>query len=154
MTALVLLVITLGRVFMPVPPPAPPLSHTIAAPRWDLPARMILATGLVIVLTATASSLGPHLTGLLTPFPLYVSLLASFAQHLAGADEAVRVLRGLLSGLYAFVVFFGVLALGLNSLGISLSFLLALVGTLAIQLYMLHRTRREQTAATLSSETL
>src|SRR5262249_38775834 len=84
-------------------------SHSAAVttpPRWDLPLRMVLATGIVLLLSESASALGPRLTGLLTPFPLYVSILAAFAHHLYGAAEAVRVLRGLIGGLFAFAVFF------------------------------------------------
>src|SRR5262249_34864033 len=40
--------------------------HT-AIPSWDLSARMILATGLVLLLTGIASALGPRLTAISPP---------------------------------------------------------------------------------------
>jgi hypothetical protein len=56
-------------------------------PRWDLPARMAVATG-VVLLTGLAPTLGPRLTGLLTVFPLYAATLAVFAvRPPGGADE-------------------------------------------------------------------
>ena len=55
-----------------------------APPRWDLPARMVVGTVIVVVLTAVASSLGPHTSGLVATFPVYVSVLVVFAQRQEG----------------------------------------------------------------------
>ena len=54
--------------------PAPP-------PAWDIPARMVVATALVLVLTAAAAALGPRLSGLLATFPVYAGILAVFGHH-------------------------------------------------------------------------
>ena len=102
-------------------------------PRWDLPARMILATGVVLLLTTTARALGSHLTGLLAPFPLYAAILAIFAQRLEGAASAAKVLRGLLVGLWSFVGFFLVLALLLERTGLATTFAAATAVSLLIQ---------------------
>jgi hypothetical protein len=91
-------------------------------PRWDLPARMVVATGFVVLLTAVAPALGPRLTGLLAPFPLYAATLVVFAHHLQGSGPAAHVLRGLLLGLFAFAGFFLVLAALLERAGIGLAF--------------------------------
>ena len=48
-------------------------------------------------------------------------------------DAAVNVLRGLLLGLFSFAAFFVLLALGLNRIGIGLSFVLATATALVIQ---------------------
>ena len=45
-------------------------------------------------------------TGLLATYPLYGAILSGFAHHLEGPGPAVRVLRGLLLGLFAFAGFF------------------------------------------------
>ena len=102
------------------------------APDWDLPLRIVLATGLVLVLTGIAPRIGAHLSGLLSPFPVYAGVLAIFAQRQSGAG-ANAVLRGLLLGLFAFASFFLVLALGLDRLGIGLSFALATLVALLVQ---------------------
>src|SRR5207249_2491630 len=67
----------------------------VAAPlrRWDLPARMAVTTGLVLLLTGFAPVLGPRLAGLLAAFPLYAAILAVFAHRLEGGAPAVEVLR-------------------------------------------------------------
>ena len=104
-----------------------------ALPAWDLPARMTLATLFVLVLTTIAGALGPYLTGLLSPYPLYAAILASFAQHQQGAEAATRTLRGLLFGLFAFAGFFLILALALEPLGIGAAFTLAIAIAVAIE---------------------
>src|SRR5262249_21296584 len=63
--------------------PARPVTPA-PSPRWDLPARMIVATGFVLLLTGLAPVLGPRLTGLLSPFPIYAAVLTIFAQRGGG----------------------------------------------------------------------
>ncbi len=104
----------------------------VTFPRWDIPARMIIATAFVLVLTTAAPLLGARLAGLLAPFPLYGTVLATFAHRLAGADQAAGVLRGLQLGLFAFATFFLVLSLALPS-GIAEAFALAAVFGLGVQ---------------------
>lgn len=102
-------------------------------PRWDIPARMVVATALVLILTGVAPMLGPHLTGLLTPFPLYAATLAVFSHQLEGPSSAVTVLRGLLMGLFAFAGFFLVLAATLEPAGIAPAFAAAIAVALLLQ---------------------
>jgi len=99
---------------------------------WELPLRMVVATGLVLFLTGIAPAIGPHLTGLLSPFPVYAGVLAIFAHRQSG-DAANNVLRGLLLGLFSFGAFFLLLAIGLSRLGIGLAFLVATATALLIQ---------------------
>ena len=110
-----------------------PASARAVAPDWDLPVRMVLATGLVLLLTGIAPRIGAHLSGLLSPFPIYAGVLAIFAHRQDGGAAANKVLRGLLLGLFAFASFFLVLALGLDRLGIGLSFALATLLALSVQ---------------------
>jgi hypothetical protein len=112
-------------------------------PPWDIPARMIVATSLVLGLTALAPYAGPRLSGLLATYPVFAVVLAVFGQYGRGAAAAVQVLRGLLTGLFAFTGFFAALTLSLPSLGIAAGFALATMVALAIQaasLRLLHRT--------------
>jgi len=102
-------------------------------PLWDIPTRMIVATAFVLILTGSATALGPQLTGLMAPFPLYAAILAVFAHHLHGAVPAVRVLRGLLLGLFAFASFFLVLAALLERVEMVLAFGVASSVALVLQ---------------------
>ena len=105
--------------------PAPP-------PAWDLPARMVITTALVLLITGAAATLGPRLSGVLATFPVYAAILTIFA-HRAGAAAAVQVLRGLLLGLFAFAGFFVVLGALIEPLGLAAGFALATAAALAIQ---------------------
>jgi hypothetical protein len=106
-------------------PPSPP--------RWDLPARMLITTVLVVGLTALAPTLGPRLSGLLATFPVYAAILTVFA-HRAGPAPAVQVLRGLLLGLFSFGAFFLVLGGSIERLGIAAGFAVATAAALAVQM--------------------
>jgi hypothetical protein len=110
-------------------------------PRWDIPARMAVATLFVIVLTSAAPLLGAKLAGLIAPFPLYASILAAFAHEMAGRDAAVGVVRGLLLGLFAFASFFLVVATLLPQ-GIVLAFAVAIAIALGVQAATLIAGRR------------
>jgi hypothetical protein len=101
-------------------------------PRWDLPARMIVATALVLAITGAATTLGPRLSGVLGTFPVYAAILTIFA-HRTSPAAAVQVLRGLLIGLFAFAAFFVVLALSIERIGVSASFVAATIVALAVQ---------------------
>jgi hypothetical protein len=109
------------------------MSRRIAYPSWDIPARMVVATAFVVGLTAVAPLLGPHLAGLLAPFPLYGAVLAAFAHRISGAGPAVGVLRGLLLGLFSFALFFLTLAELLVGQGIVFAFAAAIFAALVVQ---------------------
>lgn len=102
-------------------------------PRWDIPLRMLIATAFVVLITEFASALGPRLTGLLAPFPLFTATLAAFAQHQAGPAAAIKVLHGLLLGLFSYASFFFILAILLVPAGIGLAFAVASVTMLTMQ---------------------
>jgi hypothetical protein len=112
-------------------------------PRWDIPTRMVVATVFVLLLTGVAPILGPRLTGLLAPFPLYAAVLTVFAHHLQGAAPAAQVLRGLLLGLFAFAGFFLMLAALIERLGIIPAFATAIAVALVLQATSLWALRRE-----------
>ena len=99
--------------------------------RWDMPLRMATATVFVVGLTAAAPVLGPRLSGLLSPFPLFGLTLTLFAHRQEGPQGAVAVLRGLLHGLFAPAVFFCVLGALLLPAGIPVAFAAATAAALA-----------------------
>jgi hypothetical protein len=101
-----------------------------APPVWDLPLRATCAAVLVLNLTAIAGWLGPKLSGLLAPFPILATVLATFTQAQRGTDELYRLLRGLVSGFGAFALFCFTLAMALRRLDTATAF--ALATTLAL----------------------
>ena len=100
---------------------------------WDIPSRILIGTSFILLLTGSASFIGPRLTGLLTTVPLYVTILTIFAHRHQGPAAAAHVLHGLLYGMFAFVGFFITLSLLLERAGIGISFLTAAVVALTIQ---------------------
>jgi hypothetical protein len=110
--------------------------------RWDIPARAVVATALVLAISGVAPLVGGHAAGILATFPVYVSVLTTFAHRLGGAAQARGVLRGLVLGLPGFVAFFLVVAATVEPLGIAAAFASALVGALALNLVVLLVTVR------------
>ncbi len=123
--------ILLGLRLMPKESPLPPGDERPG--KWDLPARILLGTGIILLLTGIAPFIGPRLTGLLATFPLYISILAVFSQRQQGPGGPAHMLRGLLYGLFAFAAFFITLGLTIERLGIGWSFGAAAAAALLVQ---------------------
>ena len=111
-------------------------------PVWDLPLRIVIATAFVLLLTSTATLLGPLLSGLLTPLPILSTILAVFAQRLYGASPARHVLRGVIIGVFAFAIFFLIIATLLPVVNVALTFVCAIFGALCTQSLSLLLIRR------------
>ena len=75
-------------------------------PWWDLPSRVVVATGIVFLLTGGAQILGPRWSGILAPFPLFINVTVAFAHRHHGVQAGILVLRGTVMALFAFAVFF------------------------------------------------
>ncbi len=105
---------------------------SLPPPRWDIPARMVVTTALVLLLTAVAPALGPRLSGLLATFPVYAAILTVFAHQLQGSPPAIQVLRGLLFGLFTFAAFFFVLGVLIERVGVATAFAAAIAVALAL----------------------
>ncbi|HYB22876.1 MAG TPA: hypothetical protein VED41_03700 [Solirubrobacteraceae bacterium] len=115
-------------------------------PSWDLPLRASCAAALVLSLTAIAGWLGPQLSGLLAPFPIIATVLATFTHVQRGTDELRRLLRGLLSGFGAFALFCFALALALRHLDTGAAFALASALALSTQALVLAALQPEATS--------
>jgi hypothetical protein len=101
-------------------------------PAWEIPLRMLVATGIVLILTGVAGLLGPQLSGLLTTFPMYASILGAFSHRFQGSIAARRLLRGVVTGLFTFAVFFLIVASTIERWGIAPAFILAILAALLI----------------------
>lgn len=110
-------------------------------PAWDIPARAAVATAMVVSLAAGAAALGPRLVGLIAPFPVYTSVMASFAHAFGGPASSLRVLRGVLVGAYGFACFYLAVALLLTH-GILTAFAAATLCAIAVQVVSIWAIRR------------
>jgi hypothetical protein len=134
-----------------LPRPAGEEGPRPSPPRWDLPVRAGCAFALVLVLTTASGRLGAQLSGLLAPFPVITTVLASFTHAQRGAADAVRLLRGMLTGFGAFALFCFTLTLSLPGSGVAAAFVLATVAALIAQAAMISRGRHAAGADRLAS---
>ncbi len=132
-----------------LPRAGPELRQHPPPPSWDLPVRAACALVLVLSLTTVAGWLGPQLSGLLAPFPIIATVLATFTHAQRGTDELLRLLRGLISGFGAFALFCFTLAVALNPLGTAAAFALATAVALLTQAATFVLVRGEPASATL-----
>jgi hypothetical protein len=110
--------------------------------RWDLPLRAACALALVLALTALAGWLGPQLSGLLAPFPIIATVLATFTHAQRGRGELLLMQRGMVSGFGAFALFFFTLAVTLRHISTLAAFALATAIAVGAQALVLLATTR------------
>jgi hypothetical protein len=111
-------------------------------PRWDIPARMLVATAFVVGLTTFAATLGAQLSGLLSPFPIFSTVIAVFTHHLQGADTASQLLRGVVVGMFSFLSFFLVVALLVPVVPMVFTYLAATAASIGVNSLTLRFVRR------------
>jgi hypothetical protein len=97
---------------------------------WDLPARMFTAMLFVTVLTTFSPKLGPELSGLLSAFPVFGTILSTFTHAQQGGRAAGQLLRGTIVGSFGIASFYLVIGLLLPLLGLW-AYLLAVLAALA-----------------------
>ena len=112
--------------------------------------RMVVATGLVIVITSAAPLLGPQLSGLLTTYPVYAGVLAVFAHAQRGGAAAAQVVRGLCYGIIAFATFFLAIGALVDRAGILPAFAAAAAGAILVQTLTLTRVRTKGSPAPIT----
>jgi uncharacterized membrane protein (GlpM family) len=111
-------------------------------PRFDVPARMVISTGFVLLITLLTKRLGPQLSGLVAPFPVFVLILSVFTHYQSGAGAAANLTRGVIVGSFSFAAFFTVVATGLTWLGVPATYALAVLASVAVNILtylFLHR---------------
>ena len=123
---------SLTAAFVALPPARDQARHPPPL-RYELPLRMIATAGLVAALSAAAAELGPHVGGLLTALPVLASVLAVFTLAHHGAPALHDLLRGMVSGMAAFVVFCALVAVLVQPAGIVLAFGAAVIGAVVAQ---------------------
>jgi hypothetical protein len=99
-----------------------------------LPARAVATAALVVCLTGAAGGHGARVTGVLTPFPVAMSVLAAFVLVQRGPRVANELLRGFLRGAPGFAVFSLLVSVLVVPAGPGLAFASALLAAVAVQL--------------------
>ena len=111
--------------------------------RWDIAARIVATELLILVVTENAPLLGSRLSGLLTPFPVYTSVLASSIHRRQGAAAAVKFVRGATVGLFTPAVFFLIVGALIVGWGVGASYTLAIAASLILHGFLLRLLRKQ-----------
>lgn len=125
-----------------------PETHTSVAPKpgvfpWgDVAVRIVAAIGLIFAITEFAPALGPTLSGLLTPFPIYTSVMVTSIHRRQGAESASQFVRGAIVSSYTPALFWLIVGSTIVSWGVGLSYALAITASLVLH-YVLLRTLRK-----------
>ncbi len=119
-------------------------SESSSYPKWDLPARIVVATTFVILLTTFANVLGPQLSGLISTFPIFGVVFATFTHSQQGPNAVARLLRGIVLSSVSYAFFFLIVGMGLTHLGVALTYTIALLVTVGISGLFYLATRKDQ----------
>ena len=132
-----------------VPPVTTKLLHP-AAPRWDLPFRVVVSTAIVIGVTALSMRLGPQMSGIVSGVPAIVCVMSVFTHELYGPPAVRQFERGVITGTYAYTIFFLTVALTVEHWNYALVYLVATGVAAAINLGIcVLNTRRNAACATM-----
>ena len=101
-------------------------------PGWELPLRMALTALLIVSLSTAGTRFGPTAAGVLSALPALASVLAAFTHARGGSDALLELLRGMLSGMAAFVTFCAVVGLLVESAGVAAAFGVAAAAALTV----------------------
>ena len=99
-------VLTLLIVLRLLPPAR--LGERPTPPRWDMPARLVTAAVLIVVITGVARQLGPQVSGLLAALPVLFAVLIAFSHRHEGPETALGILRGFTAGLVSTALFLAI----------------------------------------------
>jgi hypothetical protein len=103
-------------------------------PWWNIPMRIFTATALVVIITTTASHLGPLWSGLLSAFPIFSVVMSTFSHSQGGLAALKPYFRGAILGLYSYYSFFMVVNVLITRANITLVYILATMAALVLNL--------------------
>jgi len=138
-----------GLALLPRPAPAP--ARPPVHPPFDLALRAVCAVVPIVAVTAAARMLGAHLSGLVASFPVITPVLAAFTQAQYGSLEAIRLLRGMTAGFFAYALFCFTVSVAIEPLGTAPAFLLATGLALLAQTAAVLLTRRRRELLTVEA---
>ena len=101
-------------------------------PWWDVPARMVSATILVLAVTITAPIAGPVISGILAPMPVIAWPLVLFIHSRQGRTQAIDVVRGTVQGSLGVLVFYLLVGALLGAVHPTLAYFIAVCGAVGV----------------------
>jgi hypothetical protein len=145
--AFIIILVVVVVVFLLLPKSGGELKVTVL-PKWDLPARMVLAAAFVYGITTFADVLGPQLSGLVAPFPVFGLIMSIFTHQQSGSGAALKLFRSYVTASAGYACFFLIVGSSLTSLGIGLAYTLATLAIFCLNgftLYILQKTDHPST---------
>ena len=119
----IVVAVLLAPRLLPRPAPSTPAGDSSPV---EIYARMIAGGAMTVAVTRLSPMLGPNFSGLLSVFPVMGIVLAAFSHRASGGAFAARLLRGMVSGFYAFTAYCVTVALAVPRVGVAWGFLLTL----------------------------
>jgi hypothetical protein len=104
-----------------------------ALPAQELLLRMAAGAAMVLAVTGAAEALGPAWTGMFAVFPVMSTVLAVFSHRANGPGFVVAMLRAMVGGFYAFIIYCLCVALLLEPLGFAATYVIAVVAAVTVQ---------------------
>jgi hypothetical protein len=123
-----------------IPRPEPGIARK-PPPWWDLWVRMLAAAALTLAITATASKLGPVLSGIVGTYPVVSTVVMTFTHAQLGREAALAMLRGSVLSWIAFASCFLAIGLSLEATGLALSICLGVLAAVATSVLALWTDR-------------
>ena len=122
-------------------PRAGALPESISLPARELVYRMLAGAALTLAVTASAEHVGANLSGMLSVFPVFSTVLAVFSHRAYGSTFVIALLSSMSRGLFALVAFSSVLAFALPRWPIAAAFTVAVLAA-----WLVHAASRSVTA--------
>jgi hypothetical protein len=120
---------------------APDVVKAGGFPWGDTLVRAVAAVALILAITSYAPTLGPTLSGLLTPFPIYTSVMVTSIHRRQGAASATQFVRGSTLSSFTPAVFWLIVGSTIVTLGIGVAYTLAIVISMVLHWALLKRIR-------------
>ncbi len=106
-------------------------------PWVDVAVRMVAAVGLTFAITEYAPVLGPTLSGLLIPFPIYTSVMVTSLHRGQGATSVFQFLRGAIVSSFTPALFWLIVGSTIVQWGIGPSYALAIAASVMLHWVLL-----------------
>jgi hypothetical protein len=118
--------------------------NEVIYPAWDLPARIGASTGMVLLVTWLAGTIGPKFSGLIAPVPVIAWPLLVFVHAQKGKGGAVDVVAGTAVGLVGIVVFYAIVYYALGKYGMAPAYCAAFSASMFVTLPFAWREARRR----------
>ena len=119
---------------------------SVKLPWWDIPARMSVASVMVLSVTGVAGIIGAKWSGLLSSLPIFGLVMGVFSHRIGGPVAAHALLRGFVVGALGAATFFTVVSLNFEQTSLPMTYgaaTLAGLGVVALSQTILWRLQAQ-----------